>query len=80
MKTQGKGSPLRTFVVLLALFLLLGVLFLMVALPQVYPDSEIIQTLFGGGRFAIFWVVIIVCLMIGVSRERRKIQREISRD
>ncbi len=80
MKTQEKGSLLRTFVVLSVLFLVLGVLFLMVALPQMYPDSEIIQTLFGRGRFAIFWVIIIVFLMIGVSRERRKFQRENTRN
>lgn len=76
MKTQRTAGPFRTFIVLSMLFLLLAILFSVAALPQIYPESEIIQTLFGKGRFAVFWVIIIACLLIGVIWEQRKIQRE----
>jgi len=76
MDSRDRTRPLRTFVVLSALFLLLAVMFLMPALPRIYPESEIIQALFGKGRFAVFWVIIIACLLIGVIWEQQRIKRE----
>jgi hypothetical protein len=76
LEARNKANPFRTFVVLLSSFLLLAVMFLLPALPQIYPESEIIQTFLGRGKFVVFWLIIIGCLLIGVIWEQQKINRE----
>jgi len=75
VEAQDKTRPLSPYLVFLILFLFIVVMLLTVFLPEIYPESEIIQLLFGRKRFVLFWLIVGAFLSILGIRKQQKLRR-----
>jgi TRAP-type mannitol/chloroaromatic compound transport system permease small subunit len=71
-----KKKKFRAILLLVAAFILMVVLGFMPYLPKIYSESQNISTVFGGGKWAIFWIIIIVGLLLLSLREKGNLSQK----
>jgi hypothetical protein len=59
-----KKKKFRAILLLVGIFILMAVLAFMPYLPKIFPEYQILRTVFGGGKWAIFWVIIIAVFLL----------------
>ena len=54
-----------------AVFAILAIMFLLQLLPDLFPDSWLINLLFGHKRYALFWVLLLFLVYMVETRAKR---------